>query len=192
MKCESHIFNGKEIHVFDDVFSFNDRIKFYNFLRNSQYVIIGGGGQTIEDMSSMALQCMFTELDINALGMIQILPKEINDIFENYKLTRPYSLLVSYLQKSHFHVDNHPNENQKVYTLLYYANLTWQNDWGGETVFLNKNADEVIYTSLYKPGRIIIFDSTIPHKPCTQTFNAPQFRFTFVTNYVENKQKSIL
>jgi len=62
---------------------------------------------------------------------------------------------------------------------LYYPNLHWEDGWEGETRFFNKhNRDEIVYTSVYKPGRIILFDGEIPHQIGTQSITGPKYRFT--------------
>ena len=40
------------------------------------------------------------------------------------------------------------------------------------------NLKEIAYTSSYIPGRIILFDGSIPHAIRPQSVKAPKFRFT--------------
>jgi len=73
----------------------------------------------------------------------------------------------------------HLNEN----VLLYYANLKWEDGWGGETIFYDDNGKDIIYTSPYIPNRLIRFDGHLIH-----TFNPPsrvadKYRFTISTFY---------
>ena len=63
--------------------------------------------------------------------------------------------------------------------LLYYVNLSWTDGWHGETLFYNPyNLKEVEYTSLYVPGRIILFDGTVPHAIRPQSVKATKFRLS--------------
>jgi SM-20-related protein len=48
-------------------------------------------------------------------------------------------------------------------TVVYYANAYWQSNWQGETLFYNKERTEIIRAVVPKPGRLIVFDSNIPH-----------------------------
>ena len=69
--------------------------------------------------------------------------------------------------------------HQKQQVCLYYVNLDWRDGWHGETLFYNPdNLKEIAYTSLYIPGRIILFDGSIPHAIRPQSVKAPKFRFT--------------
>jgi hypothetical protein len=55
--------------------------------------------------------------------------------------------------------ENHPNH----YTLLHYANHTWDVNWHGETLFYSDNCQDVIYSQIIKPGTLVLFDSRIQH-----------------------------
>lgn len=167
------------LKVFDDVFSWADRQHFYGFLQNSSYRITGGAGLTIEQSSDVALQSVFTDQDLINFGFMQRLPQHIKDAYAGYEPSRSYGLIVNHLQQPHFHTDT---GIQDRLTLLYYANLYWDKDWGGETIFTDDKVDEVIYTSRLVPGRIVLFDSKIPHKPSTPSTKADAFRLTFVIN----------
>ena len=48
-------------------------------------------------------------------------------------------------------------------TLLYYPNLKWEFEWGGHTVFLDDDLTDVEHCCVYKPGRLVLFDGSIPH-----------------------------
>lgn len=170
------------IKVYDNLFSLSDRQFFYDFIRNSNFRIMGGAGLTINHSRDVSLQSMYSEQDLNNFGIQQIFPNEIKSILSEYKVERSYALIVDPLQNPHFHADGH---SKYGLTLVYYANLYWELDWGGETVFMDDTLQEVIYTSVIKPGRLVIFDSKIPHKPNTPTSRADNFRLTFVINYVK-------
>ncbi len=48
-------------------------------------------------------------------------------------------------------------------TVLYYANLLWQPDWGGETIFYNDEQDAVLAVSP-KAGRVVVGRGAILHR----------------------------
>ena len=54
-------------------------------------------------------------------------------------------------------------------------------EWDGGTVFRTDDLSEVEYLSDYKPGRMILFDSSIPHKIYSSSYNAHPYRFTVNT-----------
>jgi hypothetical protein len=59
------------------------------------------------------------------------------------------------------------------------VNTRWDRNWGGETLFANDEGECEIAVE-YKPGRVVLFDSLIPHKPSPVSMQADEFRFTFV------------
>ena len=50
------------------------------------------------------------------------------------------------------------------WTALFFANNRWEEDWGGEIVFYPGDQDAYCYSIYPKPGRMLIFDGTIPHR----------------------------
>lgn len=69
-----------------------------------------------------------------------------------------------------------PPERKDV-TVLYYANLTWQADWGGETLFYNDENDAVLAVSP-RPGRMVISRGAILHRATTPTRGCYEERLT--------------
>jgi SM-20-related protein len=59
-------------------------------------------------------------------------------------------------------------EDSKDVTVLYYANLIWQLDWGGETIFYNDDNDAVLAVSP-RPGRLVVSRAAILHRATVPT-----------------------
>ena len=91
-----------------------------------------------------------------------------------------------YSEASFFDISKKSLEIVKINSLNFglshrskFVNLDWRDGWHGETLFYNPdNLKEIVYTSLYIPGRIILFDGSIPHAIRPQSVKAPKFRFT--------------
>ncbi|MDX1514591.1 MAG: 2OG-Fe(II) oxygenase [Gammaproteobacteria bacterium] len=64
------------------------------------------------------------------------------------------------------------------YTVLYYANEEWDANWSGETVFYNDARNEIVKSVFPKPGRIVAFDSRIPHVAREPNRICPVVRYT--------------
>ena len=58
------------------------------------------------------------------------------------------------------HVDS---QVEQGVTYLIYVNPDWNITMGGETLFIDNETDEIIKSVLPRPGRMIKFQSIIPH-----------------------------
>lgn len=73
----------------------------------------------------------------------------------------------------------HPDSfKQGSITILYYINLKWDVDWDGHTVWRSDDLKEIEFVGDFTPGRVCVFDSSIPHKGTIPSTTAPTFRFT--------------
>jgi hypothetical protein len=75
----------------------------------------------------------------------------------------------------YLHRDCEPGE-QHV-TALYYANLEWQPDWGGETIYYNDDEDaELAITP--RPGRLVIARGALLHRGNVPSRSCYEERYT--------------
>jgi hypothetical protein len=72
---------------------------------------------------------------------------------------------------------SHIDSNVFGLTFLYYPNLNWDINHGGETMFFNEES-EVAFTSKYKPNRLLVFDARLKHLAKTPTTISEDFRYT--------------
>ena len=67
---------------------------------------------------------------------------------------------------------------------LYYVNLDWKDGWYGETLFYDPlNLQKIDFASSFIPGRILLFDGSIPHTIRPQSIKGPKFRMTLSLIY---------
>jgi hypothetical protein len=62
-------------------------------------------------------------------------------------------------------------------TALYYANLEWQPDWGGETIYYNDDEDAEFAISP-RPGRLVIARGAVLHRGNVPTRSCYEERYT--------------
>lgn len=62
-------------------------------------------------------------------------------------------------------------------TALYYANLEWNMDWGGETIYYNDDEDAEL-AILPRPGRLVVARGAILHRGCVPTRCCHEERYT--------------
>jgi hypothetical protein len=68
-------------------------------------------------------------------------------------------------------------EHSNNVTVLYYANLNWLPDWGGETVFYKDDNDAVLAVSP-RPGRLVVSRGAILHRATVPTQDCYEARLT--------------
>lgn len=87
-----------------------------------------------------------------------------------YRIERNTDIKVPFFHRcliNNFRVGDSPQFHQdsndpKGKTFMVYPNMVWQLNWGGYTVFADKDGN-VVDVSNPKPGRVVIFDSEVKH-----------------------------
>ena len=69
--------------------------------------------------------------------------------------------------------------------VLYYANLTWNPEWGGETIFYKKDKKTIDLANPYVPNRLVFFDGKISHTIKAQNIIGPSYRFTISLFFIK-------
>ena len=62
-------------------------------------------------------------------------------------------------------------------TALYYANLEWRPDWGGETIYYNDDEDAELAVTP-RPGRLVIARGAVLHRGNVPTRSCYEERYT--------------
>jgi len=164
---------GKKIVVYDDVFDLHYREFLYDAVTKAKFSIGWTDGDSIERQQHKYLYSEFNQADLDYLKLLEKIARspvqqEIND----YKISKVV-LNLSTPSDTHF-VHTHPEDK----VVLYYANLHWNNCWYGETLFFDETEKNIVLATPYTPGRITVFDATIPHTIRPQSHTAPHYRFT--------------
>ena len=59
--------------------------------------------------------------------------------------------------------ESHDENSQGGITIMYYLNNFWNFNFAGETVFYDRNTQDILKSIIPKPGRITVFDGNIEH-----------------------------
>jgi hypothetical protein len=171
--------SGKLLVVYDDLFSYHERKDWFMFVKNSVYKVNGS-----EDISyfnqPLQLYSSYSEKDLDNMGLLN--STGFKQIFEEHKLHNRI-IRQSRVNLSPASERNNIHTDGNSLTLLYYCNLDWKIDWGGHTLFMDDKLSEAEYTCLYKPGRIVLFDGSIPHMILNPTGVAEVHRFSFAIQF---------
>ena len=162
------------LSVFDNIVPYNIKNDIWEYSIKSNYKL---GWVDTEQPEKYDLN-EYSHWSIEEFKLTKLLPYIQNciddtDWFTNQNLSKVICNLVRSNDVHYLHI----HDNQQV--CLYYVNLDWRDGWHGETLFYNPdNLNEIVYTSLYVPGRIILFDGSIPHAIRPQSVKATKFRMS--------------
>lgn len=180
--------NNKDIHVFDNVFSSPERFHHIQISQEAEYSLGSNSNHTFRNQSDTFFMSFLYDRDgevsevFNSFGFMK--SKNIDIIMDhlnNFELSRSWITVSSPLTKYYWHVDVSNRMNTSK-TLLYHVNDRWDDEWGGETMFSNDEG-ECEYCVQYKPGRVVLFDGSIAHKPGVISPRAEEFRFMYVMQF---------
>lgn len=170
--------SGKYIYSYENLFSFDERARFHNFGSMSLYKINGSDDFNYDDNNQIFSN--YTEVDLDHMGFkltegFRYL--ESKHILTKRKIKKIRMNCCTPFEKANIHSD------QAGITLLYYVNREWNINWMGHTMFFDESLSKVEYTSLYKPGKVVVFDGDIPHMVATQNYQSKGNRLSFVIQY---------
>ncbi len=174
-------YNGKKIFVYENVFDRRENLGLYNLIVNAPFTRTNIDVYLLnnKDFDSKWWSVISPDSKISST----INPKYMETLdaldWNKVAVTGQYINYSSSNSVDNIHADVFDEQNS--YTILHYANHTWDVNWHGETIFYSDNCDEVIYTQIIKPGAVVVFDSRIQHSavPCSSASASP--RFTIAT-----------
>jgi SM-20-related protein len=83
-----------------------------------------------------------------------------HDMLPSHQLVRCYANGAPYGSEGSLHTDS---VAARTFTTIYYPHEKWDPDWGGETVFFNRQKTDILVSIYPKPNRLLVFPGTIPH-----------------------------
>lgn len=169
------------VNKYDNIFMFDERVDFYKFACNSFYKTNGSDSATdVSVIKNNQMYSSFSQDDIECMGFFSgdaiksVLDQ--NDLsIENVKQFR--------INASHLGERNMVHHDGQGKTLLYCLNTEWRPEWGGHLMILNDKLDDPTDIIGYKPGRVSIFDGSLPHCVMTPTVMSPSLRYTLVAQF---------
>lgn len=171
--------SGHHIDVYDGLFDLNDRMRIVDEILLKKFEIGDQYDKLAYDNATFnQLLTVLTRNDLAKWGIYDCLMKapELWEMVQakGLEFRRGWCNLGTSLNTYRFHTDAHV---EGCKTFLYYASLEWNINWDGYTVFRTPDLSEIEFVSEYKPGRLVVFDSIIPHKATAIPPEANQWRF---------------
>ena len=168
------------IEIYDNTLSENVRSNIYLLAITANYQIGWDDTSVFEHRQFPCLHHALTKNEWAQLDMINEI--QDHDLRNKLKKLSFVSATINLAVPSSIQFPHSHNEKT---VLLYYINPEWQNEYYGETLFYDDYSDEIIQSSKYKPGRIVLFDGKTPHSIRPSSHIAPQYRFTLFIGFDE-------
>ena len=106
-------------------------------------------------------------------GLRQIVEK----LFPNEQFTDQRAYVNCSVYGDAYYVHRDCAAHERHVTVLYYANLEWQTDWGGETIYYNDEEDgECVITP--RPGRLVVARGAVLHRGNVPARSCHEQRYT--------------
>ena len=107
--------------------------------------------------------------------------KVLKYIKKDIRLVRIYSNGQTCHQRSHFHNDFDP---EYYYTFIFFSNLHWDANWGGNFICYNPNTETYDYTH-YVPNCGVLIPAHWQHIGNSPNVNTQEFRTTLAFSFIE-------
>src|SRR4051812_21735316 len=105
------------------------------------------------------------------------LRQTVERLFPNEQFTDQRAYVNCSVYGDSYYVHRDCAVHERHVTVLYYANLEWQPDWGGETIYYNDQQDaELAITP--RAGRLVIARGALLHRGNVPTRSCYEERYT--------------
>jgi hypothetical protein len=158
------LIDQKEVEIFDNIFTAEEKLKLYLFACNSKYSIIRSALDIPESTQyPRTLKCSLNLSDLLSPYFNFFSNKTVLDYVQknHLRFSDAYINLTTSDDLDSYHTDTFFPSSK---TMLYYLNTEWQTNWEGETHFSDSQMQEILFSCSFIPGRLVVLDPTIPHK----------------------------
>ena len=158
------------IKTYDNFFVSDQSSLIYDFVLNSLYRIGWEDTSEPHHRSYPNIHSNYSKQDIDKIKILKPILDKVNLDEKHYQ--KCIVNLVKPLDLNFIHV--HPYQM----VALYYANLTWNPEWGGETIFYEQDKKTIKLANPYTPNQLVVFDGSVPHTIKSQNILGTSYRFT--------------
>ena len=168
------IISGRELFVCDGMITPVMMQQIGTLVRTLHYVRTE---KSRADVPGLVAVCDIAPETVPNDAFLRGLRQTVEKLFPNEQFTdqRAYANCSVYGDAYYIHRDCAAYERHV--TALYYANLEWRPDWGGETIYYNDDEDAECVVSL-RPGRLVIARGALLHRGNVPTRSCFEERYT--------------
>jgi hypothetical protein len=171
----------KKIWIYDDLFNYSDRARIYEMTVGSLYRIKGSDNSNLESKEHLSVVSTWTEQDLKNSKILDLIPLDIKKKHNLDRSVVGHVMINMVTPSDRFHI--HTDNAEDSWTMLYYVNMDWHPEWGGDTLFLDETTNNIEHLCQFKPGRLVLFHPEIPHLIRPSTVLAPHYRFSLAVKF---------
>jgi SM-20-related protein len=170
----SAMISGREIHICDNMIDAAMVNRIATIVKSLHYVRrekSRPGVPGLASVSDIAANLISGDAFLRAVRMLA------EKMFQGERFTDQRVYVNSSVFGDGYYTHRDCGVQERHVTALYYANLGWQTDWGGETIYFNDQEDAELVVAP-KPGRLVIARGAILHRGGVPTRVCHEERFT--------------
>jgi len=187
-KIEHITKDGDSIVIFDDLFEYDTRMLWFQSIYNSSLTFgVSYDSQLTDQKSVVGLGNHMPKWDWENYKFEQHENwSEVQNVLGDRPFKRAWVNVNTGKEMFRYHSDYNLNEAKSI---LYYPNLKWEPEWDGQTVFKSRDLKTYEYCIDYVPGRLVVFDSRIPHKAVHSNHEAVGYRMIINAVFVKEENR---
>ena len=151
-KIRKSMISGRELFVCDDMVEPVTRHRIGTLVRTLHYQ---RSEKSRADVPGLVAVCDIAPETIAADAFLRNLRQTVEMLFPNEQFTDQRAYVNCSIFGDSYYIHRDCAAHERHVTALYYANLEWQPDWGGETIYYNDEEDAE-YAISPRPGRLVI------------------------------------
>ena len=161
------------IKTINNFYSNDQSQTIFNFIIKSMFKIGWEDSDEPQHKGFPNIHSEYSFEDLQKLRMLDLILDKLKD--KNITVNNYFRCMVNLTKPMDVNfIHTHPDQ----IVALHYSNLTWNPEWGGETLFYKDNKRDILLSSPYVPNRLLIFDGAMPHTIKAQNLMGPSYRFT--------------
>jgi hypothetical protein len=168
-KAQSFLVSGRELFVCDNFIAPTAIMALATSVKNLNF--------TRSEASLLGMAPTASSAEIPATPLMAEFMSQLQNIAEELFPGERFRPERAYVNHSVYGDAYFMHRDLSAVTVLYYANLVWEPDWGGETIYFDDNNDARVVISP-RPGRVLVSRGAILHRANVPTRDCQEERLT--------------
>jgi hypothetical protein len=173
-KIRKSMVSGRELYICDGMVEPIMLQQIGNLVRTMHYV---RSEKSRAGVPGLVAVCDIAAETIASDTFLRGLRKTVERLFPEEQFTDQRAYVNCSVYGDSYYIHRDCLAHERHVTALYYANLEWQPDWGGETIYYNDEEDAQFAISP-RPGRLVIARGAILHRGNVPSRNCYEERYT--------------